>query len=66
MGSRVGNVYNILGGWGSLVRLPFFFFMLISVETEYHEMLFRVKTEHSDKELYQIIAQSRHVQMISY
>ena len=36
------------------------------VETEYQEMLFRVETEHSDKELYQIIAQSRPVQMISY
>ena len=37
-----------------------------SVETEYREMLFRVETEHSDKELYRIIAQSRPVQMISY
>ena len=37
-----------------------------SVETEYWEMLFRVETEHSDKELYRIIAQSRPVQMISY
>ena len=36
------------------------------VETEYREMLFRLKTEHSDKELYRIIAQSRPVQMISY
>ena len=36
------------------------------VEMEYHEMLFRLETEHSDKELYQIIAQSRPVQMISY
>ena len=27
------------------------------VETEYREMLFRVETEHSDKELYRIIAQ---------
>ena len=37
-----------------------------SVETEYHEMLFWLETEHSDKELYWIIAQSRPVQMISY
>ena len=37
-----------------------------SVETEYCEMLFQLETEHSDKELYQIIAQSRPVQMISY
>ena len=36
------------------------------VETEYREMLFQVETEHSDKELYRIIAQSRPVQMISY
>ena len=36
------------------------------VETEYHEMLFQLETEHSDKGLYQIIAQSRPVQMISY
>ena len=36
------------------------------VEMEYHEMLFRVKTECSDKELYWIIVQSRPVQMISY
>ena len=36
------------------------------VETEYHEMLFRLETERSDKELYQIIVQSRPVQMISY
>ena len=28
-----------------------------SVETEYHEMLFQLETEHSDKELYWIIAQ---------
>ena len=28
-----------------------------TVETEYREMLFRLETEHSDKELYQIIAQ---------
>ena len=27
------------------------------VETEYREMLFRLETEHSDKELYWIIAQ---------
>ena len=33
---------------------------------EYCEMLFRLETERSDKELYQIIAQSRPVQMISY
>ena len=32
-----------------------------SVEMEYREMLFRLETEHSDKELYQIIAQSRPV-----
>ena len=37
-----------------------------SVEMEYREMLFQLETEHSDKELYQIIAQSRPVQMISY
>ena len=37
-----------------------------SVETEYREMLFQLETEHSNKELYQIIAQSRPVQMISY
>ena len=37
-----------------------------SVETEYGEILFQLETEHSDKELYQIIAQSRPVQMISY
>ena len=37
-----------------------------SVETEYHEMLFWLETEHSNKELYQIIAQSRPVQVISY
>ena len=37
-----------------------------NVETEYHEMLFLLETEHSDKELYWIIAQSRPVQMISY
>ena len=36
------------------------------VETEYREMLFQLETEHSDKELYRIIAQSRPVQMISY
>ena len=28
-----------------------------SVETEYCEMLFQLETEHSNKELYQIIAQ---------
>ena len=39
---------------------------LVDVEMEYQEMLFQVETEHSDKELYQIIAQSRPVQMISY
>ena len=33
---------------------------------EYHEMLFRLETEHSDKELYRIIAQSKPVQMILY
>ena len=38
----------------------------IDVETEYCEMLFRLETERSDKELYQIIAQLRPVQMISY
>ena len=37
-----------------------------TVEMEYCEMLFQLETEHSDKELYQIIAQSRPVQMISY
>ena len=37
-----------------------------TVETEYHEMLFWLETERSDKELYRIIAQSRPVQMISY
>ena len=37
-----------------------------NVEMEYREMLFRLETEHSDKELYWIIAQSRPVQMISY
>ena len=37
-----------------------------SVETEYREMLFRLETEHSNMGLYQIIAQSRPVQMISY
>ena len=36
------------------------------VETEYREMLFQLETERSNKELYQIIAQSRPVQMISY
>ena len=36
------------------------------VETEYHEMLFQLETECSNKELYRIIAQSRLVQMISY
>ena len=36
------------------------------VEMEYREMLFQVETEHSNKELYQIIAQSRPVKMISY
>ena len=36
------------------------------VEMEYREMLFQLETEHSDKELYRIIAQSRPVQMISY
>ena len=38
----------------------------LCVETEYREMLFRLETERSDKELYQIIVQSRPVQMISY
>ena len=38
----------------------------IPVEMEYREMLFQVETEHSDKELYRIIVQSRPVQMISY
>ena len=38
----------------------------VSVEMEYCEMLFRLETERSDKELYQIIVQSRPVQMISY
>ena len=33
---------------------------------EYREMLFQLETEHSNKELYRIIAQSRPVQMISY
>ena len=37
-----------------------------SVEMEYHDMLFQLETEHSDKELYRIIVQSRPVQMISY
>ena len=37
-----------------------------SVEMEYREILFRLETERSDKELYRIIAQSRPVQMISY
>ena len=37
-----------------------------SVEMEYREILFRVETERSDKELYWIIVQSRPVQMISY
>ena len=40
--------------------------MLYVLKPEYREMLFRVETEHSDKELYRIIAQSRPVQMISY
>ena len=40
--------------------------VVCNVETEYCEMLFQLETEHSDKELYQIIAQSRPVQMISY
>ena len=40
--------------------------MLVLVETEYRSMLFRLETERSNKELYQIIAQSRPVQMISY
>ena len=35
-------------------------------ETEYCEMLFQLETEHSDKELYQIIVQYRPVQMTSY
>ena len=35
------------------------------VKTEYHEMLFQLEIEHSNKELYWIIAQSRPVQMIS-
>ena len=39
---------------------------LLDVEMEYCEMLFRLETEHSNKELYWIIAQSRPVQMISY
>ena len=39
---------------------------LLLVEMEYREMLFRLETERSNKELYQIIAQSRPVQMISY
>ena len=30
------------------------------------EMIFQLETEHSDKELYQIIVQLRPVQMISY
>ena len=38
----------------------------IAVEMEYGEMLFWLETEHSDKELYRIIVQSRPVQMISY
>ena len=33
---------------------------------EYGEMLFQLEIEHSNKELYQIIVQSRSVQMISY
>ena len=37
-----------------------------NVETEYCEMLFQLETEHSDKELYRIIVQSRPMQMISY
>ena len=36
------------------------------VETEYREILFQLETERSNKELYQIISQSRPVQMISY
>ena len=40
--------------------------LVVCVETEYCEMLFRLETECSNKELYQIIAQSRPVQMISY
>ena len=39
---------------------------LFFVEMEYCEMLFWLETEHSNKELYQIIAQSIPVQMISY
>ena len=38
----------------------------VHVETEYHEMLFQLETEHSQKELYWIIAQLKPVQMISY
>ena len=36
------------------------------VEMEYCEMLFQLESEHSHKELYRFIAQSRPVQMISY
>ena len=39
---------------------------VVSVEMEYSEMLFQLQTKHSNKELYQIIVQSRPVQMISY
>ena len=38
----------------------------VIVEMEYREMLFWLETEHSDKESYRIIVQSRPVQMISY
>ena len=40
--------------------------LFVLVEMQYCEMLFQLETEHSDKELYWIIVQSRPVQMISY
>ena len=49
-----------------VVGLTIYGVMEMFVETEYHEMLFRLETEHSNKELYWIIEQSRPVQMISY
>ena len=39
---------------------------VLPVEMEYRELLFQLETEHSNKELYRIIVQSRSVQMISY
>ena len=46
---------------GKIAKFMKIFIQIGDVETEYREMLFRLETERSNKELYWIIAQSKPV-----